>query len=133
MDIKNALEVVSEYMTRNAKAVAEQMGKDGLVPSYRSKAHSAAAGRVIAHLLMNGVDELEGSVANMTVIFHSLANHSAWRQKFEGAGIFPRSEEAKKKDPAKVGDKLAKMMAELEKQQGVSVGADSEVDAPAVE
>lgn len=121
MEMNKALEKVSEYMLRNAKAVAQQMTKDGLVPSYRAKAHSAAAGRVIAHLLTNGEDEVEANAANMTVLFHSLANHSAWRQKFEGLGVFPRSESAKEKDPAKAQDKVAKLMAELAKQQSTAV------------
>ncbi len=129
MEMNKALEKVSEYMVRNAKAVSAQMTADGLVPSYRAKAHSAAAGRIMSHLLLNGEDEVEGNAANMTVLFHSLANHSAWRQKFEGMGIFPRSETAVAKDPAKAQDKVAKLMAELEKASGG--GATIEVAKPA--
>lgn len=118
MDMNKALEKVSEYMNRNAKAVAEQQASDGLVKHYHAKAHSAAAGRVIAWLLTNGEDEVEGNAANMTVLFHSLANHSAWRQRFIAAGFFPATTESKEKDPAKAQDKVAKLIAELEKVGG---------------
>lgn len=122
MDIAKALVFVQEYMTKNAKVVAAQMTEAGLVPAYRAKAHSAAAGRVMSHLAMNGVDELEMNAVNMTTLFHSLANHSAWRQKFEAAGIFPKAQsDGKVVDPAKAQDKVAKMIAALEKEQGAAM------------
>lgn len=121
MTIEQALVKAQEYMEKNARVVAEGMTKDGLTPQYRAKAHAAAAGRIMSHLLTNGVDELEPSAVNMTVLFHGLHNHSAWRQKFEKKGIFPQSAEAKAKDPAKVQDKLAKYMATLAEETSAEV------------
>lgn len=129
MDMVIALEKLASFMEKNARAVAEGMAKDGLVPRYAAKTHSAAAGRFIAWCLTNGADEMEPSEGNMTVLFHSLANHSAWRQKFEGMGIFPKavkeddgktgtSEEEKKR---KAAEKVARLMEELSGKGGVGV------------
>ncbi len=118
MTIQEAVAKVHDYMERNARAVAEGMAKEGLVPSYKAKAHSAAAGRVIAHCFGQG---LEVNEVNATVLFHSLANHSAWRQKFEKKGLFPASGEKKEVDPKKAQDKVARLMEELAGVGGVGV------------
>jgi hypothetical protein len=113
MDMIQAIEFIGVKMEENAKAIAEQMKVDGLVPSYKAKAHSAIAGKLIAKVVEDGV---AASAINMTILFHSLANHSAWRQKFEGKGIFPKAVTAEGEGKGKktAADRLAALTAEFE-------------------
>lgn len=73
-------------MTEQAKAIAAASTELGTVPHYSAKKHSGAAGKYLAKVVEAGL-VLDPMAA--TLLFHSLANHSAWRQKFTKAGIFP--------------------------------------------
>jgi hypothetical protein len=116
-NMDEALAVIPAYLERNARQLAAQMVADGLTPRYSSKSHTAACGAVLAAIL-KGVD---ASAVNMTILFHSLANQSAWRQKFEGLGIFPEAE--KKDKEGKLVDKAKSRLAKLTEEFG-EVGAE---------
>jgi len=110
-DMAAALELILSFMDRNAKAVSEKQKAEGKTPHYAAKIHAVAAGKVMAAIVAKGV---QPTAENMTILFHSLANHSAWRQKFEGKGYYPKAEKAgSAADPKKATDKLAKLGAEM--------------------
>ena len=79
------------FMTVQAKAIAKAATDGGLVPHYSAKKHSGAAGKYIAQCVAEGL-KMDSMAA--TLLFHSLANHSAWRQKFTKAKIFPEAVKA---------------------------------------
>ena len=92
-------------MTVQAKAIAKAATDGGLVPHYSAKKHSGAAGKYIAQCVEDGL-KMDAMAA--TLLFHGLANHSAWRQKFTKAGIFP---EVVKAESAVEGEGKPKMTA----------------------
>lgn len=114
MTLENAINGVELFMTAQAKAIAEASTALGTVPHYSAKKHSGAAGKYLAKCVAEGL-VLDPMAA--TLLFHSLANHSAWRQKFTKAGIFPEvvkenkspEEEAKAK-----ATKFEKYLAQME-------------------
>ena len=79
------------FMTVQAKAIAKAATDGGLVPHYSAKKHSGAAGKYLAECVKDGL-VLDAMAA--TLLFHSLANHSAWRQKFTKGKIFPEAVKA---------------------------------------
>lgn len=105
MNIEEALNGVEAFLTAGAKAIAAKQEADGLVKHYEAKKHSGSAGKYIAACLAQG---LVLDAMGATMLFHSMANHSAWRQKFEKAGIFPAAvKEAKAGDGATAAPKTA--------------------------
>lgn len=110
MTLDQAINGVEAFMTEQAKAIAKASTELGTVPHYAAKKHSGAAGKYIAKCVAEGlvVDAMAA-----TLLFHSLANHSAWRQKFEKLGIFPQAVKAEKSadgTTAPVKSKLEKLM-----------------------
>jgi hypothetical protein len=110
--LEEAINGVELAMTESAKAIAKASTDAGLVPHYSAKKHSGAAGKYLAQCVSEGL-VLDAMTA--TLLFHSLANHSAWRQKFTKAKIFP--EVVKEAASAEGGEakpkvsKLDKLMA----------------------
>lgn len=89
MDIKKALEKLAETLTQ-----AAQFAKDKGATTYTAEMHASACGlamRVIFHPKQG--EALEPTNANYAAVFHAAYNHSAWRQKFEKAKLFPKKEE----------------------------------------
>jgi hypothetical protein len=84
--LEEAINGVELAMTESAKAIAKAAEDAGLVPHYSAKKHSGAAGKYLAQCVADGVPM---DAMGCTLLFHSLANHSAWRQKFTKAKIFP--------------------------------------------
>lgn len=79
--------------------------KDKGATSYTAELHASACGFAIAKTLKAG---MEVNSANCGALFHALYNQSAWRQKFEKAGIF-----------AKVGERsLESLVDSLEEEMG---------------
>jgi len=115
MTLDDAINGVELFMTEQAKAMKVAAEASGLVPHYSAKKHSGAAGKYIAKVVEEGLT-LDAMAA--TLLFHSLANHSAWRQKFTKMGIFPEAVKAevvgengeKKAQPSK----LEKLMASFQ-------------------
>lgn len=104
MDMKTALEKVSEIMK-----LAAQHAKDKGAIAWSAEAHATAAGYCLRVVFQPKDGQgLEPTAANYAGMFHALYNHSAWRQKFEKAGIF-----------AKQGERsLAGLVGELEEEFG---------------
>lgn len=114
MTIVEAVEMVLEYMEANARKVAEQQSQDGLTPSYSAKHHHAAMGRALRKVL-DGMPTV--SAAELGLLCMKLSNHSAWRQRFEGKGIFPSAAKPDKPVSAdKAAAKLAALLAEFEEE-----------------
>lgn len=95
--LKNAAETMK---------LGAQVQKDEGRTAYKAEMHAALAGHAMAKELAAG---LEPTAGNLAAMFHALYNHSAWRQKFEKDGIFPKAEER-----AKGG--LADLLSELEEE-----------------
>lgn len=93
-------------MTEQAKAIAAASTELGTVPHYSAKKHSGAAGKYLAKVVEEGL-VLDPMAA--TLLFHSLANHSAWRQKFTKAKIFPEVEKEEKSADGTVKPKVSKL------------------------
>jgi hypothetical protein len=110
MQLSQAIDVINKYMEKHGRAVAEKQVAIGLVACYHAKSHSAGAGQILAHVLAEGVD---ASPANMSFLFHSLANHSAWTKKFQALGIFPASTKTRSKSGMTAEQKANKLLAEL--------------------
>lgn len=85
MTIQDAKVMAGTTLELSARAF-----KDKGFESYEARCHSAACGRVISKAIAGG---LEPSQANMGELFQAIANHSAWRQKFEKLGIFTKASE----------------------------------------
>jgi len=98
-NINDAIKSAAETMKLGA-----QVQKDKGRTAYKAKMHAALAGYAMAKELAAG---LEPTAENLAALFHALYNHSAWRQKFEDAGIFPKAKERAKGD-------LADLLSELE-------------------
>lgn len=56
---------------------------------YTALLHTNAAGLAMKKTFVDG--GLEPTAVNYAGVFATLHNHSAWRQKFEKAGIFPKA------------------------------------------
>lgn len=109
--LEEAINGVEAFMTVQAKAIAKASEEMGTVPHYSAKKHSGAAGRYLAQVVAEGL-VLDAMAA--TLLFHSLANHSAWRQKFTKAKIFPevvKEAAAEGTDAKPKVSKLDKLMA----------------------
>lgn len=83
MQINEAIRKSSEEMFLGAKAF-----KDKGYTAYEARLHAALVGRIIANRLNDG---MQANDKNFAALFHALYNHSAWRQKFEKEGIFPKA------------------------------------------
>lgn len=86
-DMKKVLDKAAERMELCAKHF-----KDKGASAYTAALHSSAAGIAIARAF-EGDDALELTPKNVTTLFHALYNHSAWRQKWEKAGLFAKASE----------------------------------------
>lgn len=85
--------------------LAARSFKDKGRTHYSADLHYGAMGFAMAQQLKGG---LEGSATNMAALSKALANHSAWRQKWEKLELFP-----------KAGPKTAEnVIAELEEEMG---------------
>jgi hypothetical protein len=79
----------SETMTLAAQAFADRGQK-----SYTTEMHAACAGKALESVqreMIAKTPEGERQVLNaaeLAALFHALYNQSAWRQKFEKAGVF---------------------------------------------
>lgn len=83
--------------------LAAQSYKDKGRTHYSADLHYGAMGVAIAKLVKAG---LEPSAANIYALSKALANHSAWRQKFEKQGLFPKA------GPAAATDIIAELEEE---------------------
>ena len=98
MTLENALKKAAVLMDDMAKHAAIDLGEK----KYSVELHAEAAGyamRVLFHPKGvktdadgNAVNVLEPTTANFASLFHGLYNHSHWRQKFERAGYFAKTE-----------------------------------------
>lgn len=85
--------------------LAARSFKDKGRTHYSADLHYGAMGFAVAQQIKDG---LEPSATNMAAMSKALANHSAWRQKFEKLDLFP-----------KAGPKTAEnVIAELEEEMG---------------
>lgn len=96
---EDGIKILAETMELVARAQADKG-----VKVYTAATHAAGVGIGMSKALQAG---MEPSRENMTALFHAGYNHSAWRQKFEKAGIFPTAA----KRPAS-SDDLLKELAE---------------------
>lgn len=76
--------------------------KDRGATSYKAEMHVTAMAIAIEKVVKAG---MEVSRENMTAVIHALYNHSAWRQKFEKAGVF-----------AKAGDRTGDILAAMQEE-----------------
>tara|TARA_R110000868_G_scaffold40556_2_gene139838 strand:+ start:1518 stop:1838 length:321 start_codon:yes stop_codon:yes gene_type:complete len=83
--IKKVLAKASETMT-----LAAQHYKDKGATKYTAELHCGSVGYAMAQAVKGG---MEANSANLGAMVHALYNHSAWRQKFEKAGIFEKAQE----------------------------------------
>jgi hypothetical protein len=93
MTIQEMIKKAGDTMTLAAQAFADRGQK-----SYTTEMHAACAGKAIAGVQAAKVKELTDSAqsdtdmlltaAELAAMFHALYNQSAWRQKFEKAGVF---------------------------------------------
>jgi hypothetical protein len=98
MTIQEMIKKACETMQLAAQAFADRGQK-----SYTTEMHAACAGKAINIIMQDRAreigDEIEKSqacasvtvtlsAAELAALFHALYNQSAWRQKFEKAGIF---------------------------------------------
>ena len=109
MKIEVALKKVDETMQLCARHYA-----DVGVKVYSADKHTNAAGLALKKVLAPAAladgtpaDAVELTSANLAMLFHALYNHSAWRQKFEKAGLF------EKKSERTVGDAIAELEEEV--------------------
>lgn len=96
---------LSPVMTAIVKRAAEQMElnarfyKDKGETKYTAEKHASSVGYCLKQALTKPVIVEKAEVAmevttqNLGDLFHALYNHSAWRQKFEKADIFPKATE----------------------------------------
>jgi len=89
MDKQQALKKCDETLR-----LAAQHWKDKGARAYTAEMHSTACGLAMRQVFFpaNG-EAFEPTATNVADVFHALYNHSAWRQKFEKAGLFPKKED----------------------------------------
>lgn len=89
MNITEALTKCDETLR-----LAAQFQKDKGATVYTAEMHCTACGLAMRQVLFpKSGDALEATSTNIGTLFHALYNHSAWRQKFEKAKLFPKKEE----------------------------------------
>lgn len=128
MTLEVAINGVEAFMTEQAKGIAKASTDLGTVPHYSAKKHSGAAGKYLAKVVGEGL-VLDAMAA--TLLFHSLANHSAWRQKFTKAKIFPevvKEASAEGTDGKTKLSKAERMRIEFMKECGIAEEATPETD-----
>lgn len=89
MDKTKALEKLNEILT-----LAAQAAKDKNLTTYTAEMHANACGIAMRVIFApkQGVG-LPQTNENYAAVFHAAYNHSAWRQKFEKAKLFPKKED----------------------------------------
>ena len=84
---------------------AARMYQDKGRTEYKAELHRAAAALALEKAM--GKFKLEPNARNLATLLGMVDNHSAWRQRFEKAGIFPA------KGAAPLGSKTDSLLAEL--------------------
>lgn len=95
-------------LVEEAMYAGAQVQKDNGRTEYKAEIHRALAAYAMAKAL--GKFNLPPTAANLRTLLAMVDNHSAWRQKFEKKGIFPKKED--RPASAKADDYLAQLEEE---------------------
>jgi hypothetical protein len=82
MTIQEMIKKACETMQLAAQAFADRGQK-----AYTTEMHAACAGKAL-ETVQKAKEEGPLSAAEFAALMHALYNQSAWRQKFEKAGVF---------------------------------------------
>ncbi len=95
-------------LVEEAMFAGAQVQKDSGRTEYKAEIHRALA----AYAMAKGIAKfgLAPTAANLRTLLAMVDNHSAWRQRFEKKGIFP------KKEDRPVGAKADDYLAQLEEE-----------------